>query len=135
MFSDVGQYAILHSVTGYANLVSSPIVSYGRKCLTFWFFVHGNYTLAVKYKQNNSSSSNQVFSVSDSMFPETWRKASVEIDTFGSYFIFIQGILIGGNDNYIAIDDIDVLDGSCNGKYIRALVFIYNFSNKYSHIL
>eukprot|EP00058_Branchiostoma_floridae_P021559 XP_002607049.1 hypothetical protein BRAFLDRAFT_118690 [Branchiostoma floridae] len=98
-----------------ARLVSPAIVGGGTKCLQFWYHMYGSRTgtLAVfnkVYDQTNLGT--RLWSLSGNQ-GDAWKRARVTLTPTASYFQIVFEGTNGGFFSDIAVDDIDVDDGSC----------------------
>ncbi|CAH1274186.1 MAMDC2 [Branchiostoma lanceolatum] len=98
-----------------ARLVSPAIVGGGTKCLQFWYHMYGSRTgtLAVYTKvYDQTTLGTRLWSLSGNQ-GDAWKRARVTFSTTDAYFQLVFEGINGGFFSDIAVDDIDVSDGSC----------------------
>ncbi|XP_035695557.1 MAM and LDL-receptor class A domain-containing protein 1-like [Branchiostoma floridae] len=98
-----------------ARLVSPAIVGGGTKCLQFWYHMYGSRTgtLAVVNKvYDQTTLGTRLWSLSGNQ-GDAWKRARVTLTPTASYFQIVFEGTNGGFFSDIAVDDIDVDDGSC----------------------
>ncbi|XP_019641852.1 PREDICTED: MAM and LDL-receptor class A domain-containing protein 1-like [Branchiostoma belcheri] len=98
-----------------ARLVSPAIVGGGGKCVQFWYHMYGSRTgtLAVFNKvYDQTTQGTRVWLLSGNQ-GDAWRRARVTLSQTAAYFQLVFEGTNGGFFSDIAVDDIDVSDGSC----------------------
>ncbi|KAI8512343.1 MAM domain, meprin/A5/mu [Branchiostoma belcheri] len=98
-----------------ARLVSPAIVGGSTKCVQFWYHMYGSRTgtLAVFNKvYDHTTQGTRVWSLSGNQ-GNAWRRARVTLSQTTAYFQIVFEGTNGGFFSDIAVDDIDVSDGSC----------------------
>ncbi|XP_077865040.1 MAM and LDL-receptor class A domain-containing protein 2-like [Saccoglossus kowalevskii] len=116
-----GQFAYIDTssamVGHYATLSTTQFTPNVDRCLTFWYHMYGEDVGSLEVHQNDIGNIflSPIWSRSGNQ-GNIWRRGSVPLpagSTINNYIIVFQGIVGGGGQGDIAIDDALVDDSSC----------------------
>ncbi|CAC5393958.1 unnamed protein product [Mytilus coruscus] len=101
-----------------AQLVSKPIVRKSGQCLTFWYHMKGDHIGTLNVYQKHKMMMTNIWTKIGEQ-GHHWKQAKVDLAQYEYYQIVIEGVI---KDSYsrwkgdIAIDDVYVYEGECNGN-------------------
>ena len=104
-----------------ARLLTPKMPTTRGKCLEFWYHMYGSAVGSLKlYKKTGSSVGVRIWSQSGNQGDE-WLAARVSVwSPLRAFWLSFEGT-VGGSTGDIAIDDVQILGGSCPvpGMYIE----------------
>lgn len=123
-----------------AQLISKTIVRKSEQCLTFWYHMRGADIGSLKVYQKQNISIQRIWT-KDGPQGSQWIKADVDLFKYDHYQIVFEGVIKDSNARSrgdIAIDDVYVSDGKCNGKciciYVCFKFFMISFEFKWTQL-
>lgn len=105
-----------------AVVKSGNISINGNKCFEFWYNMEDSHLRI--YKSTFDTNRFLLWENTNSLL--SWQHVNVSIEiTDSPYEIVIEGTVGNNNNAYIAIDDTDIRDWSCDGKYHICIIILF----------
>ncbi|CAC5410585.1 unnamed protein product [Mytilus coruscus] len=91
----------------------------GRVCVSFWYYMNGSSSSILRLYKNSESPEFRIHNI-EGTTSDDWKKATVNIlaNISEIYYLILEGFFTNTVESIIAVDDISVLNGSCQGQSI-----------------
>lgn len=102
--------------SGSGRVESPTLTSSGNSCLILWYYMIGDTNDSLKIIQRLEGQLSFIKNITDYVQGK-WNKQHVflDIERGDTFEIIFEGTLVNGFRSCIAVDDISIIDGACQG--------------------